>query len=124
MRDRPGVYASYLVGDLASADSELFAALREHELGGLVSAGAFGGTHASPAALVNALAVLLPGAPVALTINERWMDTSDADSFGSEIERLLNQNELRLLERRRFRHRITTTGEPIFYELLVGATAR
>jgi SAM-dependent methyltransferase len=124
MRDRPGVYASYLVGDLASADSELFAALREHELGGLVSAGAFGGTHAPPAALVNALAVLLPGAPVALTINERWMDTSDADSFGSEIERLLNQNELRLLERRRFRHRITTTGEPIFYELLVGATAR
>jgi SAM-dependent methyltransferase len=124
IRDRPGVYAGYLIGDLASGDSDLCAALREHGFGGLVAAGAFGGTHAPPAALVNALAVLPPGAPVALTINERWMDTSDADSFGSEIERLVSQDELRPSERRRFRHRITTTGEPIFYELLAGTTGR
>ena len=48
MRDRQGVYTDYLVGDLASPDSELSAALRKHRLGGLVSAGAFGGTHAPP----------------------------------------------------------------------------
>lgn len=123
MRDRPGVYTSYLVGDLAADDSdELSAGLHEHRPGGLVSAGAFGGTHAPPAALVNALALLPPTAPVVLTIDERWMETSDRHGFGCAVERLVDQGELTLLERTRFRHRITTTGEPIFYELLIGAT--
>jgi SAM-dependent methyltransferase len=124
MRDRQGVYTDYLVGDLASRDSELSAALRKHRLGGLVSAGAFGGTHAPPAALVNALAVLAPRAPVALTIDEQWMDTSDPDGFGCEIDRLVDQGDLDVAERTRFRHRITTGGEPIFYELLTGAWKR
>jgi hypothetical protein len=124
MRDRPGVYSSYLIGDLASGDSELCTALREQRLGGLVSAGAFGGTHASPAALVNALAILPRGAPVALTIDERWMYASDPDGFGVAVERLADQGDLKVIERTRFRHRITTTGEPIFYELLIGTTAR
>jgi predicted TPR repeat methyltransferase len=124
MRDRPGVYSGYLTGDLASGDCELCTALSEQRLGGLVSAGAFGGTHASPAALVNALAILPPGAPLAFTIDERWMDASDPDGFGTAVERLADQGDLTVLERTRFRHRITTTGEPIFYELLIGTTGR
>lgn len=122
MRDRPDVYAGYLVGDLASRDSELCTALHEYALEGLVSAGAFGGTHAAPAALVNALAILSPGAPVALTIDERWTDGSDPDGFGFTVERLVDRGDLKVMERTRFRHRVTTTGEPIFYELLLGTT--
>ena len=124
MRDRPGVYSDYLIGDLASGDSTLLAGLREQAPGGLVSAGAFGGTHAPPAALINALALLPSGAPVALTIDERWMDASDPDGFGCAIQRLADESALEVVERSRFRHRITTTGEPVFYELLVGTTAR
>jgi hypothetical protein len=123
LRDRPGVYTSYLIGDLGSEDgsSELSETLRQHRLGGLVAAGAFGGTHAPPAALINALALLPSGAPVALTIDERWMDTSDPDGFGCAVDQLVEQGDLDVSERTRFRHRITTTGEPIFYELVVGA---
>ena len=124
MRDRPGVYGAYLIGDLASGDSTLLAGLREQAPGGLVSAGAFGGTHAPLAALINALALLPSDAPVALTIDERWMDASDPDGFGFAVKRLIDQGDLEVVQRTRFKHRITTTGEPIFYELLVGATAR
>ena len=122
VRDRPGVYGSYLVGDLASGDSELWTELRQHELGGLVSAGAFGGTHAPPAAFVNALAILPPGAPIVLTIDERWMDMSDPDGFGVAVQQLADRRNLEIVERTRFKHRITTTGEPVFYELLIGTT--
>ncbi|MFJ9246616.1 hypothetical protein [Streptomyces sp. NPDC101776] len=87
-----------------------------------MSAGAFGGTHATPRALDNALAVLPSGTPVAFTISERWMDVSDPDGFGVAVERLVAEGRLSVLERTRFQHRVTTTGEPIFYELLVGAT--
>jgi hypothetical protein len=122
LRDRPGSYADYLIGDLGSRSGTLPAQLRAYGLGGLISAGAFGGTHVPPAALINALSVLPVGAPVAITIHEQWMDPSDPDGFGAAIDRLVACGELVLLERERFQHRITTTGEPIFYELLVGTT--
>jgi len=122
LRDRPGVYADYLIGDLGSRSETLPAQLGQYAFDGLISAGAFGGTHAPPAALINALSVLPVGAPVAITIDERWMDRSDPDGFGAAIERLVERGELVLMERQRFQHRITTTGEPIFYELVIATT--
>ena len=121
LRDRPGVYADYVVGDFLHPDA-LREALRPYALGGLVSAGAFGGTHATPRALENALALLPAGAPVAFTIDERWMDVSDPEGFGVAVERLVAGGRLAVLERTRFQHRVTTSGEPIFYELVVGRT--
>src|SRR6185437_13466950 len=58
LRDRPGVYSDYLVGDLADPSPELSARLRAHQPGALIAAGAFGGKHAPPRALSNALALL------------------------------------------------------------------
>ena len=121
LRDRPGVYAGYVVGNF-SDDGALRKALRPYAFGGLVSAGAFGGTHATPQALKSALAVLPYGALVAFTIDERWMDESDPDGFGATVERLVAGGDLAVLERTRFQHRVTTTGEPIFYQLIAGRT--
>ena len=121
LRDRPGVYADYVIGDFFAGNA-LREALRPHEFTGLVSAGAFGGKHATPQALENALAVLPPGAPVVFTIDERWMDESDPDGFGAAIKRLADDRRLAVTERTRFRHRVMTSGEPIFYELVVGHT--
>jgi SAM-dependent methyltransferase len=120
-RDRPGIYTDYLVGDF-SHDGALRAALRSYSLGGLISAGAFGGTHAMPEALNSALSVLPPGAPVSVTIDERWMDESDPNGFGATIGRLAAGGDLVVMERSRFQHRVTTTGEPIFYQLVVART--
>lgn len=122
LRDRPGIYTDYLIGDLGSHSGTLPARLRGYAPGGLISAGAFGGTHAPPAALITALAVLPVGAPVAITIDERWMDSSDPDGFGAAVAQLTERGDLVLTERKRFQHRITTTGEPIFYDLIVGTT--
>jgi hypothetical protein len=140
-RDRPGVYRDYLVGDLACPDSALLARLRASGLGGMVSAGAFGGgtspargssgryddqpsrAHGSPAVLVNVLGLLPAGAPVVFTIDERWMRGGEPDGFGPTVGRLVGEGRLGMLERSRFRHRVTTSGEPIYYELIVAATA-
>ena len=119
LRDRPGVYAEYVVGYFELGDG-LREELRPYEFGGLVSAGAFGGAHATPRALENALAILPPGAPVAFTIDERWMDESDPEGFGAAVERLVADGALMVTERTRFRHRVTTTGEPSYYQLVVG----
>ncbi len=122
LRDRPDVYRDYLVGDLAAPASGLLTHLRTHGPTGLISAGALGGTHAPPAALLRALELLPADAPVVLTIDERWMQ-ADAP-FGVAVGRLLDSGQLRLLRRTRFQHRLTTTGAPIHYELLVATTER
>jgi hypothetical protein len=124
LRDRPGVYRDYLLGDLAAGEERLLSEIRRHRPTALVSAGAMGGTHAPPPALVNALAVLPMGAPVVFTIDERWMQTDAAGGYRTAVKRLLDSGELRLLRRSRFLHRVTTTGEPIHYELVVGARGR
>ncbi|MFI9380590.1 methyltransferase domain-containing protein [Kutzneria sp. NPDC052558] len=121
LRDRPTTYSDYLLGDLASTTDPLLPQLRAHHPTALISAGAFGGTHAPPAALLNALSLLPPNAPFALTIHEQWLDPSDQDGFGPAIADLLDRGDLVLTERTRFLHRLTTTGAPIFYELLAGA---
>jgi len=115
LRDRPGVYRDYLVGDLMDPSAELSARLRGFRPEALIAAGAFGGTHAPPRALTNALALLPGGAPVVFTIDQRWLRTDDPGGFRP----LLGSGELSLLERTSFQHRLTTTGTPIQYELIV-----
>ena len=122
LRDRPGVYSDYLVGDLAAPPRELRAMLERHGPNALISAGALGGTHASSAALVNALGFLATGAPVVLTIDERWTQPGAPGGFRELLARLLASRQLRLLRRSRFRHRLSTSGNPILYELIVAVT--
>ncbi|HTU88094.1 MAG TPA: class I SAM-dependent methyltransferase [Solirubrobacteraceae bacterium] len=121
-RDRPQIYADYLIGDLAAPAPELLARLRRHRPNALISAGAFGGTHAPPAALLNAVALLPTGAPVVFTIDERWSRTDGPGGFQTVLSRLLTSGSLRMLRRSRFQHRLSTTGTPIHYELVVAAT--
>jgi hypothetical protein len=123
LRDRPHIYADYLIGDLAAPAPELLPRLRRHRPTALISAGAFGGTHAPPAALLNALELLPDGAPLVFTIDERWMQTDGAGGFRSAMSQLLTSGRLRLLHSSRFQHRVSTTGNPIHYELFVAATA-
>ena len=122
LRDRAGVYHDYLVGDLAAPSPALRARLRCHRPTALISAGAFGGTHAPPAVLQNALALLPAGCPVVFTIDERWMQSDGPGGFRTPVTQLLASGQLRLLERSRFRHRLSTAGDPIHYELFVAAT--
>jgi hypothetical protein len=123
LRDRPGVYADYLVGDLTASDPTLLAQLRARRPDGLIAAGAFGGTHMPPEALARSLALLPERAPVVFTIHERWTASDEPGGFQTPLAELLASGRLRLLERSRFEHRITTTGEPIVYELIAAVTA-
>jgi hypothetical protein len=120
LRDRPGVYHDYLVGDLAAGEPRLLVEIQAYQPTALISAGAMGGTHAPASALLNALAALAEDSPVVFTIDERWMRADGPGGYRTAMEQLLVTGELRLIRRSRFQHRVSTSGEPIHYELVVG----
>ena len=122
LRDRPRIYADYLVGDLAAPDRKLRTILEGHHPTALISAGALGGTHAPGAALINAIDLLPAGGPVVFTIDERWTRTDGPGGFRTVISRLLASGRLQLIRRSRFEHRVTTSGKPIYYELVAAVT--
>jgi len=56
---------------------------------------------------------------VVLTIDERWTRTGAPGGFRPSLASLLDSGRVRLLRRSRFRHRVSTGGNPIQYELIV-----
>lgn len=117
LRDRPGIYDGYLVGELGALDTQL----RAQRPNALVAAGAFGGTHMPASGLAAALALLPEGAPIVFTIDERWTQTDEPGGFLTPLSRMIDSGQLVVLERSRFLHRVTTGGEPIHYELFAAS---
>ena len=122
LRDRSGVYADYLIGDLASPAPRAADQSRAPPPDGSDLCGALGGTHGSAATLINALALLPTGIPVVFTIDERWTGTDGPGGFRTVMSGLLASRQLELLRRSRFQHRLTTSGNPIYYELVAAVT--
>ena len=107
-RDRPGLYTEYVVGALGEvAIPEL---VSRHGLNALVSAGALTGGHIEPEVLAATWAAFAPGDWLAFTCAEQH-----ADGARSLFE---DATDIELDER--FLHRRLTTGDPVWYRVLVG----
>jgi hypothetical protein len=117
-RDRPGLYAHYLVGERLDVD-EVSALVREEGLTALVAAGAVGEGHVPVDALAQLWDAFPAGSFLALTLagGEGGQDATDvekmiADTAGSE-------HASRTVVRRRFRHRVSMAGDELYYLVLV-----
>jgi SAM-dependent methyltransferase len=121
-RDRPGLYRDYLVADLAHPSERLVAEVKALCPNALTAAGAFGGTHAPAEVLRVALELLPSRAPVVFTIDRNWTSSDGSGGFKTPLAELISSHALNLLERSRFQHRLSTSGEPIIYELFSGLT--
>ncbi len=118
LRDRPGLYVEYLVGDTDDLPraAEL---IRSHELNGLVAAGALGVGHVSADSFHRLWSAFPAGAWFAVCVHEDLMQPGASD-FANDLaafERHGDRGEVVLRER--FRHRLTMAGDPIHYVAIV-----
>jgi SAM-dependent methyltransferase len=118
-RDRPDVYADYIVGDITSLSGEPARRLREAELDCLVSVAALGFGDIPPQAFAAAFNVIGTPGWVAFTIKETFLSETDTSGFSKLIRRLIAKGSLRVEAHRRYCHRRSIEGEKLFYVAIV-----
>lgn len=122
MRDRPRLYAAYLVGDTDHLP-EVPDLIREHGLNALVCAGALGLGHISADSFHRLWSAFPPGAWFSVSLHENLAEPGGSD-FGDYLARFAQRDDGgEILVRERFRHRLTMAGEPITYVAIVARKA-
>lgn len=119
-RDRPGVYADYHVVDMTDLEPDDRAALEGHRFTGLTCVAALGFGDIPPRAFSESFNLVAPGGWVAFNIKEDFLDGRDRSGFSILIERALETGVLQVANRKRYRHRNATNGDPLHYVAIVG----
>lgn len=115
-RDRPGVYDDYVVADLTDLDPDADAALTEARFNAMVVVAALGFGDIPCDAFAVAFNHVADGGLVGLTIKEDFLTETD---FAGFVRRLEEDGAMRVLSRRRYRHRLSVTGEELFYVAVI-----
>jgi SAM-dependent methyltransferase len=119
-RDRPGVYDAYYVMDFASLGDDDRDELRSWSLDCLISVAALGFGDIPAQAFVEAFNVIGKDGWVAFNVKETFLDRSDDAGFSRLIRELIFSQCLDLYHLRRYRHRFSIEGEPLYYFALGG----
>lgn len=120
VRDRPGVYDAYLVGDLADPTDEMIEELRHWSLDCLTTVAALGFGDIPPAAFVSAFNMIAAGGWVAFNIRDTFLDHRETAELNRKIRELVFTDHLEIHHLERYRHRLSIDGEPIFYYAIAG----
>jgi hypothetical protein len=123
IRDRPGLYEAYLITDVLALTPAEVRAIRGLAPTALACVGAIGLDHVPPAALPAALELLADDSLLAYTVSEtnRAVDGAEISARLSEIGSRWRIEEL---ARERYRHRLSVTGQPIWWEAVVARARR
>jgi hypothetical protein len=119
LRDRPGVYEDYRVADLTALDKKDEQALRRHGLNCLTTVAALGYGDIPPLAFLRALDLISTPAWAAFNIKETFLHESDQSGFSRLIRQLIQQDFLQPQCYRRYRHRNSMAGDPLYYIAMI-----
>ena len=120
LRDRPGLYDDYFVGDFADISDELIEELGYWSLDCLTTGAALGFGDIPPEAFVNAFNMIKPGGWVAFNLKETFLDHREQSDFNKTIRELVFTDYLEIHHLERYRHRLSIDGDPIFYYAIAG----
>ena len=118
-RDRPGLYDDYMVADLTDLSAEDRGRLAEIRFNCLVTVAALGFGDMPPTAFAEAYNSLETPSWVAFNIKEDFLEGDDRGDFSGLIARMLEKGALEERARRRYRHRLSASGEPLHYLAMV-----
>lgn len=118
-RDRPGLYHDYLVADLcnlSSAERERLAAAR---FDCMTCVAALGFGDIPHQAFISAVNLVADGGLIAFNIKDAFLDARYTFGFSALIRTLMDKGIFRQEASRRYRHRLSSQGVPLYYQAIV-----
>jgi SAM-dependent methyltransferase len=123
-RDRPGLYADYLVADLSTADESEMERLEKYRLNCLVTVAALGFGDIPPEAFANAFNAIVPNGWLGMTIKEDFLAAEDQSGFGRFVKAMVDQGIVEIQAHQRYCHRLSIAGEKLYYVAVVARKRR
>jgi predicted TPR repeat methyltransferase len=118
-RDRPGIYDDYVVVDLTDVPPAIHKQLGEHRFNCLTTVAALGFGDIPPEAFTEAFDLVDVGGLIAFNIKEKFVADGDRSGFEELISRCLDDGTMELQAERRYRHRLSVAGDPLYYVAMV-----
>jgi hypothetical protein len=118
-RDRPGIYENYYVLDLSRMSPEKTELLKKWEFNTLITVAALGYGDIPTKAFINAFNLIERGGWVAFNIKDRFISKEDDSGYCETLEAMMGDS-LEVFENMRYCHRLSMSGEPLHYHVIVG----
>lgn len=118
-RDRPSVYDEYYVADFTDLKRRFVEEISEWSIDCLTCVAALGFGDIPVRAFVQAFNFVQHDGWVAFNIKETFLDKSDHGGFSRLIRELIFSEYLDIHQLRRYRHRLSMEGTPLYYFALV-----
>lgn len=123
-RDRPGVYRDYLAGDICSLTDRERQMLADARLNTMTCVAALGFGDIPHKAFIAAVNLIEDGGLLAFNIKEAFLDTKYSFGFSLLIRTVFEQKICRLEASRRYVHRWSSQGVPLYYTAMVATKLR
>ena len=118
-RDRPGIYDDYLVTNLADMPKKHEVKLEKEDFNCLTTVAALGFGDMPPCAFLRALDFIETPGWLAFNIKEDFLHEDDTSGFCRLIRQMNREKLIQIQCYRRYRHRISITGKPLYYVAMI-----
>jgi SAM-dependent methyltransferase len=118
-RDRPDVYDDYRVADLTDLPEMEEEKLRRTDANCLTTVAALGFGDIPPLAFAKALDLIATPGWLAFNLKESFLREQDSSGFSRLIRELNCDGYIQTLCYRRYQHRVSITGEPLYYVAVI-----
>lgn len=119
-RDRPGVYKKYYVEDLLQMPHSLRDELNNKPFNCMTSVAALGFGDIPPKVFGEGFNFLSTPAWVAFNIKQDFLTRKDTTGFSFLIRKMIEEGILDVYIQKKYRHRISINGDPLYYIAIVG----
>ena len=119
-RDRPGLYADYVVADLTDMAPDVRRRLEDKRFNCLTLVAALSFDEVPPRAFAEAFNLVADGGWIAFNVKRDLFQDRDEGGIGELVARMVGDGVMEQRASVRYRHRLSVRGEPIYYVALMG----
>lgn len=121
LRDRQWIYNGYHVADLTNLPEATEERIRKSKRNLLTTVAALGFGDIPDLAFLKALDLIETPAWLAFNLKEEFLERDHDDGFSGLIQKLQRENVIRIEATRRYCHRVSYRGEPLYYIAVIAS---